>query len=150
MADALTKLKNKEIKGDELAELVQRDRDLLPMTLKGISSPIAHVRYPCAKALTMLSEDKPEWLIPHFDFFVDLLSSEKRILKWNAINTLANLCKVDVEDQVDAIFHHAPGTLAAGSGVYESVLPRRRRQVGAAPGASRGGLRYGRNASAGP
>ena len=113
MVDALTKLKNKEIKGDELAELVQRDRDLLPMTLKGISSPKAHVRYPCAKALTMLSEDKPEWLIPHFDFFVDLLNSEKRILKWNAINTIANLSKVDTEDQIDAIFDQLFGLMNA-------------------------------------
>ncbi len=113
MADVLTKLKNKEIKGDELAELVLRDRDLLSRVLKGISSPIAHVRYPCAKAITMLSHDKPEWLIPHFDFFVDLLSSEKRILKWNAINTIANLSKVDTEDQIDAIFDQLFGLMNA-------------------------------------
>ena len=113
MVDALTKLKNKEIKGNELAELVLRDRDLLPMALKGISSPKAHVRYPCAKTLTMLSEDKPEWLYPYFDFFVDLLNSEKRILKWNAINTLANLSKVDAENKVDAIFHQLFGLMNA-------------------------------------
>lgn len=104
MVDLLTRLKNKEIKGDELAELVLRDFDLLPMVLKGISSPKAHVRYPCAKALTMISHDKPEWLYPHFDFFVDLLNNEKRILKWNATNTIANLSRVDAEDQIDAIF----------------------------------------------
>lgn len=113
MVDVLTRLKNKEIKGDELAELVLRDRDFLPRVLKGISSPIAHVRYPCAKALTTLSNDKPEWLISHFDFFVDLLNSEKRILKWNAINTLANLSNVDVEDQVDAIFYQLFGLMNA-------------------------------------
>ena len=113
MVDALTRLKNKEIKGDELAELVLRDRDLLPGVIKGISSPIAHVRYPCAKALTMLSHDKPEWLIPHFDFFVELLNSEKRILKWNAINTIANLSKVDAEDQVDEIFDQLFGLMNA-------------------------------------
>jgi hypothetical protein len=43
-------------------------------------------------------------LYPHFDFFGNLLDSQHRVIKWNAIFILANLAAVDSENRLDAFF----------------------------------------------
>jgi len=50
------------------------------------------------------SEEYPEKIYPHMDSFINLLDSEYRILKWNAIAIIANLAKVDEDKKFDAIF----------------------------------------------
>ena len=84
--DILKKLENKETSADELVEHVKGDLDLLPVVYEGVTSGIAHVRYPCAKVLMLLSEESPELLYPNMDFFIEMLDSEKRILKWAPSN----------------------------------------------------------------
>jgi hypothetical protein len=51
-----------------------------------------------------LSEEHPEKLYPHFDFFVNLLYSNYRILTWNALAIIANLTRVDTDNKFDPIF----------------------------------------------
>jgi hypothetical protein len=50
-----------------------------------------------------LSEQAPDLVYPHFDFFAGLLGSSNHILKWNATLTLANLAGVDREGRLDRI-----------------------------------------------
>ena len=47
------------------------------------------------------------------DFFTELLESDKRVLKWNALYIIANLAKVDVENKFDDIFDKYYGLLNA-------------------------------------
>ena len=44
-------------------------------------------------------------------FFVSQLDSKRRILVWNAMAAVANLCKVDMEKKFDAIFDKYYGFL---------------------------------------
>ena len=72
-------LVNKAITKEELAEKVKNKEELLPVLLEGVSSDKAAIRYGCANALKILSEETPEKLYPHMDFFFQLLDSKYRI-----------------------------------------------------------------------
>lgn len=61
----------------------------------GLASPQARAKYGSARELVRVSEQDPELLYPRFDFFAGLLSSQARILRWNAIRILGNLARAD-------------------------------------------------------
>ena len=100
----LQKLVNKSMTKEELLQKVNRNFDLLPEVVKGVSSPKATIRYGCAKVLMDLSEKHPEKLYPYMDFFTSLLDSKYRILTWNVMAIIANLARVDKDQKFDAIF----------------------------------------------
>ena len=102
--ELLVKVANKMLTKEELHERVKQDFDLLPVLLKGVCSSKAVVRYGCAKVLMDLSAEYPERLYPYMDAFITLLDSKYRILTWNALAIVANLCKVDNERKFDAVF----------------------------------------------
>ncbi len=103
-SDLLLQLAEKEITKKEFTVVVESDITLLPLVIKGIASPKAHVRYTCAGLLVNLTEKYPEILYEHMDFFAGLLDSNYRILKWNGMAAISNLCKVDVDKKFDAVF----------------------------------------------
>jgi len=45
----------------------------------------------------------PQSLYHYIDSFIDLLDSDYRILVWNALTVIANLCAVDVNKKFDVI-----------------------------------------------
>lgn len=100
----LQKLENKTLTKQQLLKKVKQNHALIPEVLDGISSSKPAIRYSCAKVLMDLSEEEPETLYPHMDFFITMLDSKYRILTWNAIITIANLTKVDNEKKFDLIF----------------------------------------------
>lgn len=102
--ELLQKLVDKSMTKKELLQKVRLDYDLLPTVVKGTSSSKAAIRYGCAKVLMDLSEENPERLYSHMDFFIDLLDSKYRILTWNAMAIIANLTKVDKDGKFDAVF----------------------------------------------
>ncbi len=57
-----------------------------------------------ANALRLLSESKPEMIYPKWDFFVDMLRRDNNYVKMNALYTIANLTKVDIENKFEKIF----------------------------------------------
>jgi hypothetical protein len=105
------KLAKKEITKKQLLQAVESNFTLLPVVIDGVSSPKASVRYACASVLLALSEKRPEKMYPHLDFFASLLNSKHRILAWNGMATLANLCAVDLDKKFDAIFDRYYGFL---------------------------------------
>jgi hypothetical protein len=104
-SNLLQRFAQKAITKKELLEMVEYDFTLLPVVVKGVSSPKATVRYGCASTLVDLSEKYPEKLYPHMDFFISLLDNKRRILVWNAFAAIANLCTVDVDKKFDVIFN---------------------------------------------
>ncbi len=48
----------------------------------------------------MLSEDRPDLLIPYFDIFIGNLGAKAPILRWEAVCTLGNLARVDEEKRI--------------------------------------------------
>jgi hypothetical protein len=102
--DLLRKLGDKEITKVQLFHMVESNFGLVPVLLKGTGSSNATVRYGCGKTLMDLSEKRPNMLYKYLESFIELLDSEYRILKWNAMAIIANLTKVDVEFKFDANF----------------------------------------------
>jgi hypothetical protein len=100
----LQELANKSITKEELYQKVEKDFQLLPEVLSGVSSSKAAVKYGCAKVLMDLSAEHPEKLYPHMDSFTVLLGSKHRILVWDALAIIANLCVVDTGKKFDAVF----------------------------------------------
>ena len=101
----IQKLENKTMTKQQLYKKVKQNYGLIPEILGGISSSKPAIRYGCAKVLMDLSEEEPEQLYPHMDFFINLLESRYRILTWNAIIIISNLTKVDTEKKFDSIFN---------------------------------------------
>jgi hypothetical protein len=109
--DLLRKLAEKSITKEQLLKTVESDFELLPLVIGGVSSSKATIRYACAKVLVDLSAEHPEKLYPYMDFFVAVLDSKYRILVWNALAAIANLCTVDVDKKFDAAFDKYYGFL---------------------------------------
>jgi hypothetical protein len=95
---------DKSLTKKELLCKVKADFSLIPLLLEGVAHQKAAVRYGCSKVLMDLSEENPEKLYPHFDFFVTLLDSKYRILTWTALAIIANLTKTDTDNKFDDIF----------------------------------------------
>lgn len=98
------KIEKKENKAENLAEKVMKNPHLLPETLSGLSSTKGRTRLKSAKILRIISEKNPKMLYRRMDFFTKLLDSENNILKWIAIDVLANLTPVDSRNKFEKIF----------------------------------------------
>ena len=70
---------------------------------EGLKAEKPRVKYGCAKALCILSEQRPDLLYPHFNFFVRLLDHENKIMQWDAAFVLSQLARVDDDDKFAAI-----------------------------------------------
>jgi hypothetical protein len=71
------------------------------LNLQDILSDKASVKFACAKQATIISRENPLELYADFDFFADLLDHSNKILKWNAIQIIGNLSRVDEKKKVD-------------------------------------------------
>jgi hypothetical protein len=105
------KLAEKTVTKEQLFKAVEKDFELLPLVMGGVSSSKVSVRYSCASVLVDLTAKHPEKLYPHMDFFTSLLDSKHLILVWNGLASIANLCSVDVDKKFDAIFDKYYGFL---------------------------------------
>jgi hypothetical protein len=70
---------------------------------ESLSSPTARTRFRAAKLLVEASRQSPGVLYSRFDFFVQLLDADNRILRWNAVRILGNLAAADHENKLDAL-----------------------------------------------
>jgi len=111
----LLRLGEKEAKVEVLAEEVMRSMELLRELLDGVSSPNPRVRFESVKVLRIVSERDPEMLYSSWEFFVKLLDNENRILKWNALDIIADLTRVDSQGKFDRLFRKFYGYLYDGS-----------------------------------
>lgn len=113
--DILNALKEKGSEAEDVAEKVIENTHLLPRLLTGISSPNPKLKFGCAKALRTISEKNPQMLYSKMGFFVNLLDSENNILKWTAIDIIANLATVDFDNEFNRLFQKFYGFLYDGS-----------------------------------
>jgi hypothetical protein len=107
----LQELADKKIAKETLFKKVEANFELLPEVFRGVYSPKAAVRYGCGRILVDLSAKYPKKLYSNMDAFIALLDSKYRILTWNALAAVANLCPVDVDKKLDAIFDKYYGFL---------------------------------------
>ncbi len=72
--------------------------------MEGMTADKARIKYGCAKALRIISEQRPDLLYPQFDFFVHMLDHENKIFQWDAAFVLSHLARADDEDKIAAVF----------------------------------------------
>ncbi len=72
--------------------------------LDGLTSKNDTIRFNCHKILTKISEENPNQLYSKWNYLEDLLYSPNNYHKLIAIELIANLTKVDVDNKFEAIF----------------------------------------------
>jgi hypothetical protein len=99
MAEVSKKFNN----ADRLEREIEKNTSLIPAAIEGLNSPEASVRFKAAKILSLLSQKKPAALYPYFEHLERLLRSPNKILKWNALDILAQLSTVDSDHKFSTI-----------------------------------------------
>ena len=97
------RLARKNVNIERLAAEVIRRPEWLGAILSGLGADTARVRFGSAKVLKIVSERGPEVLYPKIGFFIDLLDTDNRIIRWNAILIIGNLAAVDSKRKIDKI-----------------------------------------------
>ncbi len=113
--DFLEKVARKQSKAKNLAKEVIKNPKLLPEIIKGFLADAANLKFKSAKILVLISREKPELLYPNFDFFAKHLDNKNTILKWNAMDVIANLTPLDSEKKFDRLFKKFYNMLYEGS-----------------------------------
>lgn len=111
----ISQLAMKRTTAEAIAKKLMKNPKLLRDILNGFASDTTHVKFKSAKVLVLMSKEKPESLYPYFDFFVKHLDNKNNILKWNAMDVIANLTPADSEHKFDTLFHKYYSMLYEGS-----------------------------------
>lgn len=114
-SDYIQLIADKKVTAETLAKTATKNPVLVAEIFKGLDYPQAHTKYKSIKVLNLLSRQHPALLYPYFDVFVKLLNRPNNILKWNALDILANLVRVDEEGKFDSLFKRYYAFLEEGS-----------------------------------
>ncbi len=101
--------KNANIKA--VAKKALKDDKLLGDLLDNLWSKNETIRYNSHKVLLLITEEQPEALYTHWDYFVRFLDSDNTYHKLSAVLLLANLTRVDVNNKFEKIFDKFYGLL---------------------------------------
>jgi hypothetical protein len=104
MSASLAPIRRAVLNPPQLAGKAINNPLLVPPIIEGLDADTTRVKYGCAKALRLVSEQRPQVLYPHFGSFVRLLSHENKIIQWNAASVLSHLARVDTRNKFGAIF----------------------------------------------
>src|SRR5260370_22201900 len=104
MATTLARLGRTPSNPRYLADKVMENPRLLQALTRGLEADSPRFKYGCAKALRMVSEERPELLYPRFDFFLRQFDHGNKILQWEAAFVLSHLAHVDIGDKFTAAF----------------------------------------------
>jgi len=85
------------------------------LNLTHLFSKDPRVKYGCSKLLLGIAREEPAEIYPNLDFFVKLLDSENKILKWTAIDVIGALAKVDNAKAIDKLIGRLFGLLNDGN-----------------------------------
>ncbi|MCK5572911.1 MAG: hypothetical protein KAJ12_09130 [Bacteroidetes bacterium] len=88
----------------KIARTVLTNPELVDDLVQGLGAGAARVKYGCSKVLLLVSEKEPRIIYPRIDLFFDLLDSENNILRWTAIQVIANLASVDEGGKIEKHF----------------------------------------------
>jgi len=130
----LGELNRKQDNSESLARMIVKNPNRLSVVFNGISSENPRIKFRSAKVLRILSEKNPKLLYSKIDFFIDFLGSENDIIRWNAMDTIANLAIVDSKNKFNKIFKKFYGLLYEGSLITAShVVDNSGKIAGAKP-----------------
>jgi hypothetical protein len=111
----LGELNRKKDNSQSLARRIIKNPNQLSVVFNGISSGNPRIKFRSAKVPRIISEKNPKLLYPKIGFFINLLGNENNIIKWNAMDSIANLAIVDSKNKFNKIFKKFYGLLYEGS-----------------------------------
>ena len=100
----LSELNEKNVDISPVVKKALQDRQVLAGLLNGLMSKKETFRYNCSRTLERISEEYGKALYPHWDYFIDLLSSDNTYHKISALNILAHLVKDDADHRFIDVF----------------------------------------------
>ncbi len=115
MATVFDEIGKKEIPTEDITRKVSEKPELLPAVIEGFCSNKAGIKFKSAKILVQISMQEPVLLYDYFDFFAEQLNNKNNILKWSAIDILANLTPVDIQKKFDTLMPDYYVKLCEGS-----------------------------------
>ena len=101
----LSGLEKKDINIYFYVKELYKEPFMISQYLDGLISKNETYRYNCFKVLYNISENKPDMLYPHWDFFTKNLKSKNDYHKISAVLIIANLTKVDKDDRFGKVFN---------------------------------------------
>jgi hypothetical protein len=104
-------LDNQMLDINKLAQDALSDENLFKELLCGVKFKDNTIRSNSFRTLQVISEEKPEFLYPLWDYFQEMLLSNKNYYKYIAIYILANLTRVDDKNKFNTIFDEYYGIL---------------------------------------
>lgn len=105
-------LRRQSINFEKLAQKALNDKKLLQELLNGAVAKDNTTRSNSFNVLRIISEKKPEFLYPEWNYFQKMLTGENSYHQYIAIYILADLTKVDKENKFEDIFEDYYGILA--------------------------------------
>jgi len=106
-------MKNTETEGN--AKEIMENPEMLRELLAGVCSKNPKIKFGSAKVLRTISKRNPGMLYSEWGFFVNLLDGGNNILKWNAMDIIANLTRVDSRNEFNKLSKKFCGYLYEGS-----------------------------------
>lgn len=97
-------LEKKEINSDLFVNQLIKHKDLISEYFNGLTSKNQIYMENCFNVLRVISENNPDFLYPHWDFFINYLKSNNQYHKTAAIILISSLTSVDKENKFDSIF----------------------------------------------
>jgi hypothetical protein len=104
MSAALAQIRQAALNPPRLARKAIKNHGFIPVVIGGLKEDKARIKYGCAKALRIVSEQRPDLLYPYFDFFVGLLDHGNKIFQWDAAFVLSQLVRADEDNKFTAVF----------------------------------------------
>jgi hypothetical protein len=89
---------------EDLAKIAESDPYVLEGILQGVISSQDTLRFNSFMVLSHLAEHTPSVLYPHWQFFVDMLSSSNAYHRSIGVRLIADLTAIDKDKRFDAIF----------------------------------------------
>ncbi len=98
-------LDKKNINFDFYANELLKNKNLLSEYLDGLTSKNQIYMENCFNVLNVVSEKNPDFLYPHWDFFVNHMQSNNNYHKTTSIIIISNLTSVDKKKKFENTFH---------------------------------------------
>ena len=98
-------LAEKAIEPEDLAKQAIRLPEFVQILVDGMGESKAEVKYGCAKALRIVTDEQPELLYPHFDLFAGMLGHTNKLFQWQALYVIAGLACVDEEEKLPGVLN---------------------------------------------
>ena len=86
---------------EELATRAATDQRALAEVMTLATSPVKRVKNGAAKTLKILSQDRPDLLVPRLRDFIRLMDFNDTIVRWIAMDVVGNLAELDGQNALN-------------------------------------------------